>query len=106
MRRGGLTKCCHLQLALVLLLPFLACVVLTLTVGPANFSLRWSLGMGLLYVAQTALLRNAFLEQQYKVQSLSHLASLALLGLPRNLLCIPLLQAQEVLQACVLHHML
>ena len=62
---------CPLQLALALLLPFLACVVLTITIGPASFSLRWSLGMGILYVAQASLLRSFFLEQQYKVQSTS-----------------------------------
>lgn len=60
---------CPLQLAVALSLPFLACVMLTITIGPASFSLRWSLGMGLLYVVQAALLRNFFLEKQFKVQS-------------------------------------
>lgn len=56
-----------MQLILALLLPFLACVALTLTIGPAHFSLKWSLGMGVLYIAQAALLRNIFLEQCFKV---------------------------------------
>ena len=56
-----------MQLILALMLPFLACVALTLTIGPAHFSLKWSIGMGVLYIAQAALLRNIFLEQRFKV---------------------------------------
>ena len=56
-----------MQLVLALVLPFLACVALTVTIGPAHFSLKWLLGMGVLYVAQAALLRNIFLEQRFKV---------------------------------------
>ena len=56
-----------MQLILALLLPFLACIALTLTIGPAHFSPKWSLGMGVLYIAQAALLRNIFLEQRFKV---------------------------------------
>ena len=58
-----------MQLIQAIMLPFLVCIALTLTIGPAHFSLRWSLGMGVLYVAQAALLRNIFLEQRFKVQS-------------------------------------
>ena len=49
------------------MLPFLACVALTLSVGPASFSLRWSLAMGMLYIGQAALLRTLFMEQEFKV---------------------------------------
>lgn len=68
MRRDpGLNIVICMQLMLALVLPFLACVALTLTVGPAHFSLKWSLGMGLLYFSQAALLRSVFLEQEFKV---------------------------------------
>ena len=56
-----------MQLALTLVLPFLACVALTLSVGPASFSLKWSLAMGILYIGQAALLRSLFIEQEFKV---------------------------------------
>jgi hypothetical protein len=56
-----------MQLILALILPFLACIALTVTIGPAHFSLKWSLGMGVLYVTQAALLWNVFLEQHFKV---------------------------------------
>ncbi|CAK0764500.1 hypothetical protein CVIRNUC_003164 [Coccomyxa viridis] len=54
------------QLALTLVLPFLTCVALTLSVGPASFSLKWSLAMGMLYIGQAALLRTLFMEQEFK----------------------------------------
>ena len=68
-----------MQLALTLVLPFLACVALTLSVGPASFSLKWSLAMGMLYVGQAALLRSLFMEQQFKVGYSSPVCSLLLL---------------------------
>ena len=49
------------------MLPFLTCVALTLSVGPASFSLKWSLAMGMLYIGQAALLRTLFMEQEFKV---------------------------------------
>ena len=49
------------------MLPFLACVALTLSVGPSSFSLKWSLAMGILYIGQAALLRSLFMEQEFKV---------------------------------------
>ena len=69
-----------MQLALALVLPFLTCVALTLSVGPASFSLKWSLAMGILYIGQAALLRGLFMEQEFKVgcSSSSYISSLLL----------------------------